>query len=254
MRSGGDLAAIDGDFDFGTVLLDAADMAPDARLEHRPQRRADLGRKQRLKGGALKSVKVERAVRNFTLPFEALEQLGLALGALDGLHVAPAAVANAQIDAEPVQRAIGRVEIGGDELLILGRAETCCERGMGGDARGVGRIELELELHLHRLARRVTSHNASHCSDATPSPSSGVARQSQYLAVTIKPVIGENRRASRRWARGLCQALNLEARGSARSTKDLRRALLTAASTSVRGLMSSGPSSSTRLRPARLAT
>ena len=36
MRSGGDLAAIDGHFDFGTVLLDAADMAHDARLEYRP--------------------------------------------------------------------------------------------------------------------------------------------------------------------------------------------------------------------------
>jgi len=137
---GGDLASIDGDFDLGAVAADPVDGAPDARLEHRLQRGADLGRQQRLKRSPLRAVEIGHAPGNLPLPFEALEKLGLALGGLDGLHIAAADLANAEIDARLVKRAIGRVEIGGDELLLLGRDEACFERGMGGDLRGIGRI------------------------------------------------------------------------------------------------------------------
>ena len=44
------------------------------------------------------------------------------------------------------------------------------QRRVGGEPRGIGRIEFEFELDLFCLARRVTSHDASHCSDATACP------------------------------------------------------------------------------------
>ena len=149
-------------------LQDTEDMAADLRLEHRPQQRADLCSEQRLQRRVLDAVEIGIAARNLAFPFEALDQLGLALGRLDGLHDIGAVLANAEIDARLVQRAVRRVEIGRDQLLLFVRRRTRPQRWMGGEPRGIGGIEFELELNLFCLARRVTSHNASHCSDATP--------------------------------------------------------------------------------------
>ena len=55
-----------------------------------------------------------------------------------------------------MQRAVRRVEIGRDQLLLFVRRRTLLQRWMGGEPRGISGIEFELELNLFCLARRVT--------------------------------------------------------------------------------------------------
>ena len=92
---GGDFALIDGDLDLRAVPREAENVATDLRLEHRPQRRAHPFCEQRLERGILDAVEIRIAARDLAFPFEALDQLGLALGRLDGLHDIGAVLANA---------------------------------------------------------------------------------------------------------------------------------------------------------------
>ena len=158
---------IDRNLDLGAVAQDAEDMAADLRLEHRLQRRTDPRGEQRLERRVIDPVKIGVAAGNLPLPFEALDQVGLALGRLYGLHDMAAVLADAEIDAGLAQRAVRRVEVGRDQLMLFLRRGARPQRRVGGEPRGIGRIEFEFELDLFCLARRVTSHDASHCSDAT---------------------------------------------------------------------------------------
>src|SRR6266508_222965 len=87
---------------------------------------------------------------------------------LDGLHVAGPGVAHAEIDARLAQSEIAGIEIDRDQVPLFGRSQALSKHGMGGDPRGIGRTELELELNLLRIALRLVSghRDFSNCSVA----------------------------------------------------------------------------------------
>ena len=84
---GFDLAAIDRDFDLGSVALDIVEAALDAGLEQRPQALACVTLQQRLDRRAGDRAQVRVRSRDGLLPFRTVEQLAGPI-ALDRLHKA----------------------------------------------------------------------------------------------------------------------------------------------------------------------
>src|SRR5512143_2413917 len=135
---------------------DTAKRPAHARLEQRLERGAARARQQGMKGRSVDHSKVGSRTGYLPLPFEAIDQVGLAPHRLDGLEIAAVFLAHPQEDPRLPEREVGRVEIGRDKVLLLGPPEALGrEKPIGLDALCIGGIEVKLELdllwHLYRL-------------------------------------------------------------------------------------------------------
>ena len=226
MVPGGDLAAIDGHFDFRAVLGSTRQTWRFMRVSNTGCSAAlMLGREQRLKGAA--SSRPSRSGVRLGISrshSRRSSRLGLVLGGLDGLHVTAAVLAHPQIDAEPVQRAIWRVEIGGDELLLLGGARLVSSAGceaIRNVSAGSNSSLSSTSITWRAESRAITPHTA---------PMQLQARQAGWrdranISLSQSSPFSERTATPQRAARrSLCQALNFVAGGSARSANGLRLA------------------------------
>ena len=138
---------------------------------------------------------IGRVLLDRPLPFPALGGHGVpGSPQLDRLDAAVPASPDAEADAIPGQGEIGRVEVGGDLVPLLGcRRERGLERGMPLQLRPGCRAEPQLQLHLHRVVGVLVSHSAKR---TLSSPPSFIDANRCYRFVT-----GFARSGSRAWIR-----------------------------------------------------
>src|SRR5262245_9253664 len=157
--AGQDLALIKRDLDFRLATRNEISLASYRRHKQWPQGCPHFSRHERRKRCAFGVLELRAGGGNLPLPLEALHRLGLASHRLHSLHVAYSGIADAEIDAGLAQGEVGGIEIDRDQIALFGRDESVPQQGVRSNPRGIRKVELELELDLFRMTRRLVGRH-----------------------------------------------------------------------------------------------